>query len=527
MVKFRLAAIFLLWVCIVSITQARVIGIKDSVGVTKINEKLHVRYMVSPGETIYRISTKFQVAVTELLEVNPELENGLKTGQIINIPYYPDKLAAYRNKSATPKPTTTTPPPTTAAEKPKTIPTPSPTEKQPVATEKTVVATEKPAVQPTQTTPTPANNNTPQTDANGNLVHTVQAGETIYSLSKKYGIAPDDIKRWNNWDLKVGQQLVVQKKETAQATVPAVAPVSTPTPEPVKKEAIKPEITLDNEPFAEPSPKPTPQETQVKKEAAEDLDFAFTGQYDPKPDPSYPNDGTKRVLIIPFDPYLYFSDADEEIAARSKVPRPKVRQYFRRRLDALLDPKGYETIHLLGGTTKDTLLDLNRIYNSLSYSYQDLLYNPEAAAKRTSTRNGMEINAPEKTWVQKQKEKFLTNAQTNTNASIAKDESKYFGVKIKDPEFFNFFNNKYGTRYYVFINQFEVKTNYENCLDRARQDYERNFIVHFSIFDSKGKQIAGNRVKIYYNSNSNSILQIVGDNMQKMADAILSELPPR
>ncbi|SFC15991.1 LysM domain-containing protein [Flexibacter flexilis DSM 6793] len=523
MVKFRLAAIFLLWMCIVSATQARVIGIKDSVGVTKINEKLHVRYMVSPGETIYRISTKFQVAVTELLEVNPELENGLKTGQIINIPYYPEKLAAYRNKYAASKPAATTPAP--APEKPKPAPAPTPT---PAPAEKAVAATEKPITQPAATTPAVApSSSTPQTDANGNLVHTVQAGETIYSLSKKYGIAPDDIKRWNNWDLKVGQQLIVQKKETTQATTPTPAPVSTPTPEPAKKEPVKTEITLDNEPFVEPSPKPTPQETQVKKEAAEDLDFAFTGQYDKTPDPSYPNDGTKRVLIIPFDPYLYFSDADEEIAARSKIPRPKVRQYFRRRLDALLDPKGYETIHLLGGTTKDTLLDLNRIYNSLSYSYQDLLYNPESAAKRTSTRNGMEINAPEKTWVQKQKEKFLSNAQTNTNASIAKDESKYFGVKIKDPEFFNFFNNKYGTRYYVFINQFEVKTDYEHCLDRARQDYERNFIVHFSIFNSNGKQIAGNRVKIYYNSNSNSILQIVGDNMQKMADAILSELPAR
>lgn len=507
---YRFVIIITLWFISFSVVKASVLAPKDSVGVVKIGDKLHVRYMVSPGETIYRISTKFQVAVTELLEVNPELENGLKTGQILNIPYYPDKLAAHRAKN--------TPVASKAVADNKPVakpiePTPPATEKPTKPEKQNIVAeeNEQPAV---------------SQDANGNQVHTVQAGETIYSLSKKYGISPDDLKRWNNWDLKVGQQLIVQKKETP---TPAVA--KTVVPPPVEKKEPEPEkikpVVVDNKPFVEPTPALTPDESKAKTEATDDLDFSFTQKYDMTPDPGYPLDGTKRVLIIPFDPYLYFSDADDEIAARSKINRTKVRQYFRRRLDALLDPRGYETIHLLGGTVKDSLLDLNRIYNSVSYSYQELLYNPEAAAARTRTRNGMEINAPEKTWIEKQKEKFLSKAQSNESSNVSKDESKYFGVKIKDPEFFNYFNGKYGIRYYVFINQFEVKTNYENCLDRARQDYERNFIVHFSIFDNKGKQVSGNRLKIFYNSNSNSILQIVADNMQKMADAILSELPSK
>ncbi len=59
----------------------------DSIGVTKINNKLHVRYLVEPGETVYGISTRYKVPVSELLEINEELEKGLKVGQIINIPY--------------------------------------------------------------------------------------------------------------------------------------------------------------------------------------------------------------------------------------------------------------------------------------------------------------------------------------------------------------------------------------------------------------------------------------------------------
>lgn len=61
----------------------------DSLGVVKIDDKLHVKYLVSPGETIYGISTKYGVSVNDLMEINPQLENGLKVGQIINIPYNP------------------------------------------------------------------------------------------------------------------------------------------------------------------------------------------------------------------------------------------------------------------------------------------------------------------------------------------------------------------------------------------------------------------------------------------------------
>jgi LysM repeat protein len=64
----------------------------DSVGVTMINSKMNIRYMVEPGETIYGLSTRYGISVSDLLELNPELENGLKVGQVINIPYNPEYI---------------------------------------------------------------------------------------------------------------------------------------------------------------------------------------------------------------------------------------------------------------------------------------------------------------------------------------------------------------------------------------------------------------------------------------------------
>ena len=44
--------------------------------------------------------------------------------------------------------------------------------------------------------------------------HVVQTKETLYSISKKYGVAPEQIKTWNKlegMDLKIGQQLIIYK----------------------------------------------------------------------------------------------------------------------------------------------------------------------------------------------------------------------------------------------------------------------------------------------------------------------------
>jgi LysM repeat protein len=45
-------------------------------------------------------------------------------------------------------------------------------------------------------------------------VHTVQLKETLYSISKKYGVSPQDVLEWNhlqNANLKMGQQLRIKK----------------------------------------------------------------------------------------------------------------------------------------------------------------------------------------------------------------------------------------------------------------------------------------------------------------------------
>ncbi|WP_018344399.1 LysM peptidoglycan-binding domain-containing protein [Cytophaga aurantiaca] len=436
-------------------------GVQDSIGVTKLNNKLHIQYLISPGETIYGISTKYGISLSDLFEINPELENGLKVGQVINIPYNPSAMA---------KP-------------PKAAPA----------------------------------------DAQ---VYKVQPGDTYYGIAKKYNTTVEQLLKLNNMDLKAGQEIVVGYNNTTTATTPTTPTTTNPTTTTPTTPTTTTTVTTTTPKTTEPATTPAIKTDQPVLVSTSTYAPPFNDLGTP-----YTYDSSrKQILVVPFDPYLYFSDADDEIAGKSNMQRTKVREVFRRRLNTLLIAPGYETIHLLGGKNNDSLTDLNKIYSSVSYNYQASINNPNSIESQNAQASAATATAPSKkggNWIKNSVGTITgSNNDVPTQYSTPADNGKYFGVAVRNPDFFKYFNEKYSIDYYIFINQFEVKTNYQNCLDRAALNYERTFIVHYSIFDANGKQIAGDKFKVHYNSNNCYVYQIVSDNVPKMAQKILNQLPP-
>lgn len=379
----------------------------------------------------------------------------------------------------------------------------------------------------------------PAQTAAADSVYLVQQGDTYYSLSRRFGIPLDSLQKWNGTQLQMGQKLYLTRKGAKAALAskaPAQAPkqaaaVTTAPPATASKPATatathtpatasKPATTAAA-PSQTSRPAATPPKTGPAVSTGTTARTTQSTSATASKLPTLESKEKQRILVVPFDPYLYFSDADDEIARHSKIPRQNVRHVFRGRLNALLAPEGYETINLLGGVYRDSVSELSTLYKSLSYGYQDnkqSRFNHQPVVKAKERENALD-------WVKRQKEKVNIKGGQPATVPVAQDANKHFGVKVKDPKFFSHFNGQYGIDYYVFINQFEVKTNYENCLDRATWNYERDFLVHYSIYDSKGELVSGNKVKVPYQSNMNDVQRIVSDNMPNMARRVLADLP--
>ena len=235
---------------------------KDSLGTETVNGKLFVIHKVDEKETLYALSRRYGAPVDAILKSNPGLSTTLEVGQIVKVPY---------EKKTVVKTTTTTATHKVAAKE--TMYSIARTygisvedlKKWNNITDNNIsigqdLIVKKPSGN--RTTPV-VENTTKPIPASG--IHTVATGETLYAVSRQYGITVAQLRSWNTLssdELKSGQDIFVaapgQRKENNVQTQPQAKKESTPVRaenppvEPVKND--RPETAKSGQ-----TPTPQPQ----------------------------------------------------------------------------------------------------------------------------------------------------------------------------------------------------------------------------------------------------------------------------
>ncbi|WP_201431907.1 LysM peptidoglycan-binding domain-containing protein [Marivirga aurantiaca] len=138
----------------------------DSLGIKTIDGKKYILHKVEAKETLYSIARRYHVSVTEITNANESEKDGLnidQIGRILRVPYKPEEFKA------------------------------------------------------------PLRNTSSKKDKSEPTKHKVVAGETLYSLSRKYNVTTDQLKEWNEMetnDLSIGREIWVMKPGGDQEQVP-------------------------------------------------------------------------------------------------------------------------------------------------------------------------------------------------------------------------------------------------------------------------------------------------------------------
>jgi LysM repeat protein len=185
----------------------------DSLRIETVNGKQFIIHQVDPKETLYSLSKRYRVTVAEIQENNPGTENGISVGKTLRVPYSPSS-----KEKAT-------------------------TDKHVVAAKETLYLISRQydvsiddikklnnlpgndltlgqeLMIPGKTTLTVAPNPIEMKSLSG--VHTVVAKETMYSISRQYGITVQQLKEWNNLsdELPIGKLLVITQPKYNQSSV--------------------------------------------------------------------------------------------------------------------------------------------------------------------------------------------------------------------------------------------------------------------------------------------------------------------
>lgn len=117
----------------------------DSIRMETIGGKMYIIHRVEQKETLFSISRKYGVALVVMVENNPNAGSGLEVGALVKVPYTPNKTVKTKD----------------------------------------------------------------------GIVHKVGDRETLYSISKQYGVTVDELKSWNtipSSGIKMGQELLIKEK---------------------------------------------------------------------------------------------------------------------------------------------------------------------------------------------------------------------------------------------------------------------------------------------------------------------------
>ena len=197
--------------------------VQDSIGIECQDDLIFVLHRVESQETLYALSRRYDTPVASIIENNQITGNNLSVGSVIRVPWQ-HRL-------------------THRVEQGETLYALSKKYGIAIATIKKIndlhsneldagtvldlVDTTLSATQTAGREPTPR-------------FHLVAPQETLYSLSKKYDVTPDDLRRWNSLEgneLKIGDTLEVKPPHTAEAPAEsAVKSVATAVSLPAEQE---------------------------------------------------------------------------------------------------------------------------------------------------------------------------------------------------------------------------------------------------------------------------------------------------
>ena len=195
----------------------------DSVGIQQIEGRVFIIHKVAYQETLFSISRRYKVQMSEIQQSNRILKQGLKEGQMLLVPYGQttsslDSSVPNSSDAATSSETSpSTPARNTSSEnaadpgEATSVVVPSPASTIPAKNDKTTTAptVEAPATNSTKTAPA-------FTIQKVKITHKVKSGESLSTIAKKYKVTIAELKSWNSLSsdkLSIGKALKVITKK--------------------------------------------------------------------------------------------------------------------------------------------------------------------------------------------------------------------------------------------------------------------------------------------------------------------------
>ena len=229
-----------------------------------------------------------------------------------------------------------------------------------------------------------------------------------------------------------------------------------------------------------------------------------------------------NVVIIPFESKMYLSDIDRELAQKNAMSHHEIKAKFRAALDQNIyiklkpyySPFSFYTIE-----QQEAVKELSYITNSTGYKYT--VIEKEEVVKKENIGSKFLGKFKKK---DKEPEYIEAGVQNGQIVSQVDYRDKYMNAVINNPNLIPNLNKKYQAKYYIFINQLDIKKGADNLYAAAAENYKREIKVHYTIIDQDGKEVDSGAIKSRFSSNQNDVDKIINVHFSLIAETIVGKL---
>ena len=235
---------FFLFVGLQSAALAAPAARLDSIGVQKVGDRTFIVHQVVGQETLFSVSRRYKVSMSEIQQANESLKQGMKDGQTLLVPFgEPSSTSSTSVPAAPTSPISNSTPNTntSTAAVATSVETASPVVTQ-VSSPVAEVKNEKTTVNATAAPSTNSKASETVTIQKVRSTHKVKSGENLSSIAKKYKVTVAELKSWNSLKsdrVMVGQSLKIISKQAVATKQTNIESKAEPL---AAKSAVKEEV---------------------------------------------------------------------------------------------------------------------------------------------------------------------------------------------------------------------------------------------------------------------------------------------
>jgi hypothetical protein len=231
------------------------------------------------------------------------------------------------------------------------------------------------------------------------------------------------------------------------------------------------------------------------------------------------NLNSQSLLVVPFERTMYLSDVNPVIAKQNQMTTEEIVNHFTMAIDQSIRYQFEEKCQVSSFyelEDQESSEDLKYIFSNLKLEYELV---SETEEKSKLKRLKEKVKKEDRSYQRGQ----IQGGQIVTTRD---DRERYMKAVVKDPKMLDSMHFKFNNKYFLFINELDIRNDYSDGVSMQRMEYDRLIKLHYTLYHKNGNILTTGISKTTFPATQNDIDEISKKYFPILAEQIFADLFP-